>query len=81
MKQKQELIALEYYQILLTYKKSFIIMLVVVSNEYVVVTFNHFSCRFKNGKWRKFKRKEGEEKFNSNSNTSTNSSGMLPMPS
>ena len=71
MKRQQELIALEHYQILLTYKKSFIIMLAVVRNEYVEVTFKYFSYGFYIGKWNKFKRKEGEEKFNSNSNTST----------
>ena len=54
-------------------------MLAVVCNEYVTITFNHFSYRFNNGKWKKFKRKEGEEKINSNLNTSTNSSGTLPI--
>ena len=56
-------------------------MLAVVSNEYVMVTLNHFTYGFNNGKWKKFKRKKGEEKFNLNSNTSTKSSGTLPIPS
>ena len=30
----------------------------VVSNEYVVITFNHFSYRFNKGKWKKIKRKK-----------------------
>ena len=71
MKQQQELIALEHYQILLTYKKSFIITLAVVRNEYVEATFKYFSYGFNTGKWIKFKRKEVEKKINSNSNTST----------
>ena len=54
------------------------IMLAVVSNEYVVVIFNYFSYQLTNGKWKKFKRKEGEVKFNANSNTSTKSSGTVP---
>ena len=46
-------------------------MLAVVRNECVEVTFKNISFGFNIGKWNKFKRKEGAEKLNSNSNTST----------